>query len=140
MLRIVFGLGLRGSARLGGLLLWVVGCSGAAARSTESLDPFRGVETEQWLVQESQPVDQGDLLRAFETSARGYGCSTEKIGEQSTQNIYGERRSYHGVTAYCFEGTLALITMQGGRVRIGCAKPTTFQACDKLLHDIAQGW
>jgi hypothetical protein len=62
------------------------------------------------------------------------------LGQQATQNIYGERRSYHGVTASCFEGTIALITFAGGRVRIGCAKPTTFQACDRLLRNIAQAW
>jgi hypothetical protein len=125
---------------VGFVLLLLVGCSGAAARVTSDIPAFQGVETEHWLVQESQPVEQNDLLRAFDASARGYGCRTGKLGLQATQNIYGERRSYHGVTASCFEGTIALITLADGRVRIGCAKPTTFQACDRLLRNIAQAW
>ncbi|HEX2878297.1 MAG TPA: hypothetical protein VHO25_02050 [Polyangiaceae bacterium] len=122
------------------LQVLAAGCSGAAARATADIPAFQGVETEHWLVQESQPVEQKDLLRAFAESARGYGCRTEKLGLQATQNIYGERRSYHGVTASCFEGTISLITLADGRVRIGCAKPTTFQACDRLLRNIAQAW
>jgi hypothetical protein len=50
----------------------------------------------------------------------------------------GESRSYYGVTASCDEGTIALITLVGGRVIIGCAKPTTRQACDSLLSNISQ--
>lgn len=97
-----------------------------------------GDETERWLVEESGPVGRDDVLPAFEASAKEYGCSTEKLGGQTTRNIYGERRTYYGVTASCYEGTISLITLVGGGVRIGCARPTTLQACNQLLHDIAE--
>jgi hypothetical protein len=97
-----------------------------------------GDETERWLVEESGPVGRDDVLPAFEASAKDYGCRTEKLGGETTRNIYGERRSYYGVTATCYEGTISLITLVGGGVRIGCAKPTTLPACNQLLHDIAE--
>jgi hypothetical protein len=100
--------------------------------------PFVGEETEHWLVQETGAVGRGDLLPAFEASAHNYGCSTEQLGNENGANIAGEFRSYYGVTASCEEGTIALITLVGGRVRIGCAKPTTRAACDTLLRNIAQ--
>jgi hypothetical protein len=99
---------------------------------------FQGVETEAWLVQESETGGRDDILPAFEASAQSYGCSTERIGSQSSHNIHGERRSYYGVSAACAEGTIALITLAGGRVRIGCTKPTTAQACDQLLRNISE--
>lgn len=99
---------------------------------------FDGVETQWWLAQESESGGRDDLLPAFEESARSYGCSTDQLGGESSLNIYGERRSYYGVSASCEEGTIALITLVGGRVRIGCAKPTTPQACDLLLRNISQ--
>jgi len=111
----------------------------AEPRATPNVPTFLGVETEHWLVEESQPVGRDDVLPAFEASARNYGCSTEQLGSQSSQNIYGESRSYYGVTAACAEGTIALITLVGGGVRIGCVKPTTRAACDLLLRNIAQG-
>jgi hypothetical protein len=96
------------------------------------------VETDWWLVQETDPVVRDDILPAFEASARSYGCTAEQLGRDSSQAIYGELRSYHGVSASCDEGTIALITMASGRIRIGCTKPTTHQACDRLLRDISQ--
>ncbi len=75
----------------------------------------------------------------FEASARSYGCSTEKLGIQSSFNIQGERRRYFGVSATCYEGTIALIGLKGGRVRIGCTKPTTLDACNALLRNISEG-
>jgi hypothetical protein len=96
------------------------------------------METDRWLAQESEPLGRSDLLPAFEESARSYGCSTDELGSESSLNIYGERRSYYGISASCDEGTIALITLVGGRVRIGCAKPTTHQACEQLLRNISQ--
>jgi hypothetical protein len=119
-------------------LFAILAVSCASARSAPSVPSFVGVETEQWLVQESQPVGRDDLLPAFEASARSYGCSTEQLGRESSANIYGERRSYYGISASCEEGTIALISAVGGRIRIGCAKPTTRQACDLLLRNISQ--
>jgi hypothetical protein len=102
------------------------------------LPPFVGNETERWLVEQSGPVGRDDVLPAFEASAKNYRCTTERLGNQTSFNIHGQRRSFYGVTASCYEGTIALITLVGGDVRIGCAKPTTIQACNQLLHDIAE--
>ncbi|HYQ29184.1 MAG TPA: hypothetical protein VER04_18260 [Polyangiaceae bacterium] len=99
---------------------------------------FLGEENESWLVQETAPVERDDLLPAFEASARSYGCSTERLGLDSSSNIYGERRSYYGISASCEEGAISLVTLVDGRVRIGCAKPTTREACDRLLRHISQ--
>jgi hypothetical protein len=114
----------------------VMGC--AATGSEPNLPSFSGVETAHWLVQVSEPVGRDDLLPAFEESARSYGCNTSRIGEGSSQNIHGEMRSHYGVSAACDEGTIALITLVGGRASIGCAKPTTAMACDQLLRNISQ--
>src|SRR4051794_17682908 len=83
----------------------LVSCATSSAVAP-NLPPFQGVETERWLVQESDPVGRDDLLPAFEASARSYGCNTDQLGSQSSQNIYGELRSYYGVTAACGEGTI----------------------------------
>jgi hypothetical protein len=99
---------------------------------------FTGEETEWWLVQDTEPVGRDDILPAFEASAQNYGCATEQLGLDSTTNIHGEVRSYYGVNASCQEGTIALITLVGGRVRIGCAKPMTRDSCDRLLRNISQ--
>ncbi len=119
------------------ILTLVFGCSPAPS-APSNLPAFGGIETQQWLVQESEPVGRTDLLLAFEESARSYGCATEQLGSESSLNIYGERRSYYGISASCNEGTIAIITLVGGRVRIGCAKPTTAGACNQLLNDISQ--
>ncbi|MFZ5891789.1 MAG: hypothetical protein ACOY0T_12105 [Myxococcota bacterium] len=103
------------------------------------MPPFEGEETEWWLVQETEPVGRDDLLPASEASARNYGCSTEELGLQASfNNIYGERRSYYGISASCDEGTVAVITLVDGGARIGCAQPTTQQKCDALLRNISQ--
>ena len=120
----------------------LLGCGGSAptapAPAFPNLPPFVGNETERWLIEESAPVGRDDVLPAFEGSAKEHGCSTEKLGGETTLNIYGERRTYYGVTASCYEGTISLITLVGGGVRIGCAKPTTLQSCNQLLQDIAE--
>lgn len=122
----------------------LVSCASAPATSDAPEEPdlpqFSGVETEHWLVQETEPVNRNDLLPAFAASASNYGCRIEHLGEQSIQNIYGERRSYYGISASCREGTIALITLVNGHALIGCAKPTTYQKCDQLLRDIAKAW
>lgn len=102
------------------------------------LPPFIGTETERWLAQDSGPVGRNDILRAFETAAKTYGCSTDKLGSEFRFTIEGERRFYYGVTATCYEGTISIITLQDGGARIGCAKPTTIQACNRLLRDISE--
>jgi hypothetical protein len=120
----------------------LVSCSPTAPRPRapdfSNLPPFLGHETDRWLVEEVGPVGRDDVLPAFEASAENYGCSTTTLDGETTANIHGERRSYYGVTASCYEGTISLITLVGGGVRIGCAKPTTLQACRQLLHDISE--
>jgi hypothetical protein len=110
----------------------------ATTSPTPDRPPFQGAETEHWLVRETVPVNRNDLLPAFEASAQRYGCDTDQLGFDSRLNIFGEVRSYYGISASCAEGTIALITLVGGRVRIGCAKPTTPQACDLLLRNISR--
>jgi hypothetical protein len=113
--------------------------AGPRAPSFPDLPQFMGEETDRWLVEESGPVGRDDILPAFEESAQDYGCRTDKLGTTTSSNIHGERRSYFGVTASCYEGTIALITLVSGGVRIGCAKPTTLKACDQLLRNISEG-
>jgi len=127
-------------SRAGNGSLWccsllLAGC--ASGTPTPEVPTFQGLETEHWLVQESAPIGRDDVLPAFEASAHEYGCATEHIGASSSLNIYGEMRSYYGVSAACEEGTIALITLVGGSIKIGCAKPTTRAACDQLLRNIA---
>lgn len=120
----------------------VAGCAAREPRLQAppypDLPPFIGNETDRWLVEESGPVGRDDVLPAFEASARSYGCRTEKLGGKTSFNIHGERRSYYGITASCYEGTISIITLVSGSVRIGCAKPTTLQACNQLLRDISE--
>jgi hypothetical protein len=120
----------------------LVSCAPTESRSRApaypDLPPFMGDESERWLVEESGPVGRDDVLPAFEVAAKDYGCSTEELGGETTSTIHGQRRSYFGVTASCYEGTIALITLVGGGVRIGCAKPTTIEACNRLLRDISE--
>jgi hypothetical protein len=123
--------------RRGLLSIGLVSCA-AASSPPPNLPPFLGEETDWWLAQETEPTGRVDILPAFEASAQSYGCNTERIGMKSSLSILGERRSYFGVSAACSEGTIALITLVGSRVRIGCAKPTTRQACDLLLQRIAE--
>jgi hypothetical protein len=118
------------------LLMMLAGC--AASGPPPSLPPFRGVESEVWLAYQVEQLERDDLLPAFEASARGHGCSTQQLGSESGPNIGGVRYSYHGISASCEEGTIALITLVGGRVRIGCAKPSTRGDCDLLLRKISQ--
>ena len=110
----------------------------AASNPAPSRPPFEGVETESWLVYQVGGLERDDLLPAFEASARRHGCITQQIGSESTPNIGGERRSYYGITASCEEGAVALITLVGDRVRIGCAKPTTRGQCDLVLRKISE--
>jgi hypothetical protein len=116
--------------------MMLAGC-GAASAATAG-PPFRGLETESWIAYQIDHLDRGDLLPAFEESARSHGCTTEHLGSESSPNIGGLRESYHGVSASCEEGTIALITLVGARVRIGCAKPTTREDCDHLLRKISE--
>ena len=113
--------------------------SNARARSNPRPAPptFVGEENESWLVEDTGPVDRDDVLRAFKAAARNFGCGTEELGNANGANIQGEYRSYYGVSASCAEGTIAIITLEGNRVRIGCAKPTTAKACETLLRDIS---
>lgn len=102
--------------------------------------PFQGQETESWLAYEENPGrDPGDLLLAFEASARSYWCTTDRLGSDSSATIAGgELRSSYGVSASCDDGTLAIVTRAGGQVTVGCLKPTTRARCDLLLSKISE--
>ena len=47
-------------------------------------------------------------------------------------------RNWYGVSASCDEGTIALVTLVGGHVCIGCLKPVTRERCDALLRQISE--
>jgi hypothetical protein len=102
--------------------------------------PFQGAETNEWLALDvplpERPPE--DMLPAFEESARSLGCSTEQLGTGAEQNIGRERRQWYGVSASCDEGTIALVTLVGGHVCIGCMKPTTRGRCNALLRQISE--
>jgi hypothetical protein len=103
--------------------------------------PFEGRETTSWLAYEVDVPgrDPGDLLPSFEASARVFGCHTEQLGYDSTPTIgNGALRHSFGIMASCEEGTLALITLVGERVMVGCVKPTTRADCDGLLQKISE--
>jgi hypothetical protein len=114
----------------------------ACAGSTPAprVPAFQGSETEWWIAYEVERTgrDPSDLLPSFEASARSHGCSTEQLGYGSNPNVAGEMRQMYGVAATCDEGTIALITLVGARVRIGCTKPMTRDGCDELLRKISE--
>jgi hypothetical protein len=118
-------------------IMTLASCS--AATASPNRPAFRGVETDSWLSFQVEHVERDDLLPAFEASARSHGCSTQHLGSETSPNIGGLRESYHGISASCEEGTIALITFVGAKVRVGCAKPTTREDCDLLLRKISEG-
>jgi hypothetical protein len=102
---------------------------------------FDGRETPTWLAYQIDVPgrDPGDLIPAFEASARAFGCHTERIEDGSNATIAnGVLRRFHGVVATCELGTVALITLTGDRVRIGCVKPATRAECDALVEKISE--
>lgn len=118
-----------------------VSCAASSPRARPNPRPtpptFIGEENESWLVEETGPLGRDDVLRAFKIAARNFGCGVEELGNTNGANVLGEYRSIYGISASCDEGTIALITLEGNRVRIGCAKPTTVKACETLLRDIS---
>jgi len=62
----------------------------------------------------------------------------ERLGHSSKGVISGIVEQRYGVSASCEEGTLALITVEHDRVRIGCPKPKMRRQCDALLEKIAE--
>lgn len=119
------------------LLLHLVGCADSTPRA--DYPPFEGRETDHWIAYEvALGREPSDLLPAFEESARAFGCRTEQIGYGATQNVAGELRSWYGVSADCDAGRIAIVTLEGRRVRVGCARPATREQCDALLQEISQ--
>jgi hypothetical protein len=119
-------------------LLPIVLASCAATQPAPHGPSFDGQATESWLAYQVDQVGRDDLLPAFEVSADRHGCFIERLGNERAANIGGLRYSYHGVSASCREGTIAIITLVGGGVRIGCARPTTREDCDLLLRKISE--
>jgi hypothetical protein len=102
-----------------------------------AVPPFTGEPTEHWFYEDLGPVDHEAVLPAFEASAQAYGCVTEEIGSEATENMHGIMRSYYGINASCHEGSLAIVTLTRG-VRLGCARPLTRASCDALLRRISE--
>jgi hypothetical protein len=119
-------------------ILLLAGCADSTPRAT--YPPFDGHETDQWLAYDvALPGrEPSELLPAFEASAHAYGCTTEQLGYGATPNVAGESRSWYGVSADCDAGRIAIMTLAGERVRIGCARPATREQCDALLQQISQ--
>jgi hypothetical protein len=121
------------------LLHALCGCAASPSSPAPSYPPFRGIETDSWLAYQVELPERGpnDLLPSFEASARSFGCHTDHLGGDSRQTIGGELRSFYGISAWCDGAGIALITLVGGGVRIGCSKPTTRERCDALLQQIS---
>jgi hypothetical protein len=119
------------------LISALAGCAGTVHPGPPA---FVGQETESWIAFDLEPVDRdpGDLLPSFEASARAFGCRTEQLGGDVAIAGGASARLVHGISASCDEGTLALITLQGSRVRIGCEKPIERRHCEELLRKIAE--
>ena len=83
----------------------------------------------------TNPAPWGAMIFCLRSKqARRTTAAARTGGGRTSYNIHGERRSYFGGTASCYEGVIASITLVGGSVRIGCAKPTSHEACDRLLQ------
>jgi hypothetical protein len=120
--------------------LTLVGCGACAP--TSGPPPFTGRETDVWTAFDvaSPELDRAqNLLPSFEASARDFGCRTDHLGTVVDTAGGGETRIWYGVTASCDEGTIAILKMKGGRVRVGCEKPTTPEGCAALLQRISVG-
>jgi hypothetical protein len=120
-------------------LVFLAGCA-PSALTPPAHPPFEGGETQAWLAYEVLVPgrDPSDLLPSFEASARAFGCQTEPLGYRSRPTIgNGDLRQWNGISATCEEGTLAIVTLVGERVRIGCTKPTTRAQCDALVQRIS---
>jgi hypothetical protein len=104
--------------------------------------PFAGRETASWTAFEvkSPELDEArQLLPKFEACARDFGCFTDHLGTVVYLAGRGETRLWYGVTASCDEGTIAILKLRGGRVRVGCEKPMTRDGCEALLQRISVG-
>ena len=121
------------------LVAFAVACAGCTGTPTPRFPPFQGIENEAWLAYEIVVPDRSpDLLASFETSALAYGCRTQHLGNRSKEIVGSDEiRFWYGVSASCDEADIALVTLKGGRVRIGCTKPSTRASCDALLERIS---
>jgi hypothetical protein len=95
------------------------------------------VEDDSWTAYEVS-LGRSDVLPAFEASARSYGCAVERLGSRYESVVGGFRRDWYGVSASCDGENVAIITLAGERVRIGCARPSTRDQCDRLLERISE--
>jgi hypothetical protein len=121
----------------GSVAVALTGCT--TTTRTPKFPSFQGHQTDSWLAYEVElGREPSDLLPAFEASARAYGCSTEQLGGGAEQNIGGELRHWYGISASCDDENIALVTLVGARVRVGCTKPTTRERCDLLLRKISE--
>jgi hypothetical protein len=129
---------LRRAQHVGALLLLVVPM--ACEPPLPSHPPFTGRPTESWfafVIAVPDAREPRDLVLAFEASARGSGCRTDRLQasiERTTWGIF-----WYGVSADCTGGTIALVSLNGARVSVGCLRPTTREQCEGLLRGISEG-
>ena len=117
------------------LTLTLLGCGAAQDPPMESAHVTNG-----WLAYDVEVPGRGsgELVHAFEASAHNSGCETERVGSQLLGLAGGgHARFYKGIKASCDEGTIALITTDYERVRVGCRLPATREQCDGLLRKIS---
>jgi hypothetical protein len=129
---------LRCSQHVGALLLLVVPT--ACEPPLPSHPPFTGRPTESWfafVVAVPEAREPRDLVLAFEASARGSGCRTDRL--QTSSEVASWGIFWYGVSADCTGGTIALVSMNGARVSVGCLRPTTREQCEGLLRGISEG-
>jgi hypothetical protein len=99
---------------------------------------FEGRQNDSWLAYEVAVTgrESGDLIESFEANAKGYGCTTGRLGQETDPMIAGEIRRWYGVNATCDATRIALIAETDGHVVVGCSRPTTRAGCDDLLQRI----
>ena len=124
-------------ASLGVLLVAsVAGCAADPPRPD-----FRGLETDTWTAYDIDVTGMVPrrVVDRFEYAAHAYGCSTRRLGRPGIRHgIEGENSHWrYAVEAVCDDGTVTLVPLTNGSVRVGCEKPSSRPACDALLAKIS---
>jgi hypothetical protein len=128
-----------GSSRTGALFVAIaavtIGCG-----SLPQHRPFDGLPSDAWLDFDVEVPSRNprELVRSFEVAPGTYGCRTDRTGHNGRGG--GNRPSV--VTAYCDEGTIALLAFPDAneaRLLVACEQPTTRERCEALLHRISVG-
>ena len=96
-----------------------------------------GTDPRQWFVFDVGLPDRDprDIVMRFTESARVFGCTVDRLGQQPWRRHTGVRL-YTGVEARCDEGVIRMAPLQAG-VRVACAEPTSEAKCNGLLREIS---